>query len=158
MFFPQFVQCESAVEAGILAQLSWDDLKGASVRGYQELILACDGQSMLSKEPAQLHLNCSAPRHDSIILDGSPHNHDGIMQGALCLLNELLRSPSQYHGAGLSTWTAGEEVVPEGGGGEWMVANANTRVQWVGVESVLRGCITPSHSQGKKPRMVKVQM
>ena len=92
MLLSEFVQCEGAVKASILTQLGRNDLEGTGICSYQQLLLACNGQSMLPKEAAQLHLNCPAPSHDGIVLDGAPHNHNGIMKGALRLLNKLFRS------------------------------------------------------------------
>ena len=53
--------------------------------------------------------------HYSIILDRSPHNHDGIMEGAFCLLNELFGPAPQDHGACLGLRTACEDVESVGG-------------------------------------------
>ena len=45
-------------------------------------------------------------------LDGTSHDHDGVVQGALCLLHELLRPAAQQDGARLGLGAALEEVIP----------------------------------------------
>lgn len=49
-------------------------------------------------------------------LNGPPDNHDGIMQGPLRLLHELLGTSTQEYGASLGLGAASEEVVPGKGG------------------------------------------
>lgn len=39
---------------------------------------------------ADLHVNGAPTRHNTCIFHGSAHNHDGVMQGPLSLINELL--------------------------------------------------------------------
>lgn len=48
-------------------------------------------------------------------LDGPPHNHDGVVQGPLCLLHKLLGATAEDDGASLSFGAAGEEIVPTPG-------------------------------------------
>jgi hypothetical protein len=36
-----------------------------------------------------LHLNGASPCHHLSVLQSAPHNHDGIVQRAVCLINEL---------------------------------------------------------------------
>ena len=62
--------------------------------------------------PAELHVNGTATGHHRGILHGSPHNHDGIMQAALCLIDELLRAASQHHGGCAGSRAPLEQVVP----------------------------------------------
>jgi len=44
----------------------------------------------------------------SVVLHGTPHNHDGIMKGTLGLLNELLGPSPQQESARLGLGTACE--------------------------------------------------
>jgi hypothetical protein len=60
--------------------------------------------------PADLHINSATSGHHGGVLDGSAHDHDGVMQRALCFINELLRASTQHHGSGLGLWAALEEV------------------------------------------------
>ena len=51
-------------------------------------------------------------RHHCVILDGPPHDHDGVVERALSLLNKLLRSSTQDQRARLGLRAAGEQVEP----------------------------------------------
>lgn len=45
-------------------------------------------------------------------LDGPPHNHDGVMQGPLCLLHKLFSTTTEDDGTCLGLSAASEEIVP----------------------------------------------
>ena len=60
------------------------------------------------------HLDGTAASHDRVVLRGAANDHDGIVNGSLGLLDELLRSTAQDDCARLRLRTAGEEVVPIG--------------------------------------------
>lgn len=59
------------------------------------------------------HLTQPTCNH-SIILNSSPDDHDGVVEGPLRLLEELLSATSEDQGAGLgcgTPWNDGEEPV-----------------------------------------------
>lgn len=45
-------------------------------------------------------------------LDGPPDNHDGVVQGPLCLLHKLLCTTTEDDSACLGLRAASEEIVP----------------------------------------------
>jgi hypothetical protein len=63
-------------------------------------------------EPPHLHVYGASTSHDMGVLQGSPHNHDGIMQAALCFINELLAPAPQHYGGSPGRGAAREQVVP----------------------------------------------
>ena len=58
----------------------------------------------------EFHLNGSATGDNSVVLQGATDDHDGVVQRALRLLHELLRSSADDKGTRLALWHAGEEV------------------------------------------------
>ncbi len=48
--------------------------------------------------------------HHSIVFEGTSHNHDGIVEGAFSLLQELLSAATQNNGARLGLRTPHEQV------------------------------------------------
>ena len=49
--------------------------------------------------------------YNRVVLNSSSHNHNGIVQRSLCLLNELLSTTAQYKRTRLGLWTPSEYVV-----------------------------------------------
>lgn len=75
-------------------------------------------------------------------LDGSPHYHDGIVQGPFRLLHELLGASSQDYRARLGLRAAREEVIPAKG----------TTQQWLRQTKragLLLGTNTTQHEDGE---------
>lgn len=68
MFGAQLVQDVRGVEAGVVAQLSGDDLQGLGVRSDQQLLLSGDGPGVIPQVLGQLHLNGPASCHDGVVL------------------------------------------------------------------------------------------
>lgn len=57
-------------------------------------------------------MGCAGRKSPTQYLDGPSDNHDGIMQGPLCLLHKLLSATTEDDGASLSLGAASEEIVP----------------------------------------------
>lgn len=55
---------------------------------------------------------CAGRKPPTQYLDGPSDNHDGIVQGPLCLLHELLSTTTEDDGTSLSLGAASEEIVP----------------------------------------------
>ena len=60
MFLSQFVKDVGGVEAGVVAQLSRNDLESASHRSDQQLLLARNRSRVVAQVLAYLHLNRAA--------------------------------------------------------------------------------------------------
>lgn len=58
------------------------------------------------------YLNSTATGDDRVVLDGTAHNHNGIVQRALCFLNKLSSTATHDNGARLGLGAALEKVVP----------------------------------------------
>ena len=69
MFGAQLVQDVGGVEAGVVAQLSGDDLQGLGVRSDQQLLLPGDGPGIVPQVLGQLHLDGSSARYDGVVLE-----------------------------------------------------------------------------------------
>lgn len=69
MFGAQFVQDVGGVEAGVVAQLSGDDLQGLGVCADQQLLFSGDGSGVIPQVLRQLHLNGTSPRYDGVVLE-----------------------------------------------------------------------------------------
>ncbi len=70
-------------------------------------------QKQTTQIESSLHNLSVLTRDDGVVLDGASHDHDGVVQGALRLLDELFGAASQYHRARLRLRAASEEIVPE---------------------------------------------
>lgn len=57
-------------------------------------------------------MGCAGRKPPAQYLDGPPNNHDGVVQGPLCLLHKLLSATAEDDGASLSFGAASEEIVP----------------------------------------------
>jgi len=65
----------------------------------------------MKKVPVALE-NKALTRDDSVVLDGAPHDHDGVMERPLCLFEELFSSTSQNDGTRFGVFTTLENVKP----------------------------------------------
>lgn len=57
MLLSQLVQDVGRIEAGIVAQLTRDDLEGLGDRSNQQLFLASNGPGVVAQHLGQFHLN-----------------------------------------------------------------------------------------------------
>mmetsp|Transcript_125401 Transcript_125401/g.217406 ORF Transcript_125401/g.217406 Transcript_125401/m.217406 type:complete len:232 (-) Transcript_125401:633-1328(-) len=67
---------------------------------------------MVPQVLTQLHLNGTAPRHHGLLAHALPDDHDGVMQGPLRLLHELVCTTPKHNGHGLALNTLSEQVEP----------------------------------------------
>jgi hypothetical protein len=59
------------------------------------------------------NLDGTATSHNRVVLHGTADNHDGVVDGSLTLLNELLSTTAKDDGARLGLGASSEEVVSE---------------------------------------------
>eukprot|EP00047_Mylnosiga_fluctuans_P001742 m.221713 g.221713 ORF g.221713 m.221713 type:complete len:557 (-) comp10637_c0_seq1:26-1696(-) len=133
----QAVQHVGRVQAGIVAQLARDHLERLGVRADQQLLLAGNCTGIRPQELAELHLNGTATSNNGVVLDRATHNHDGIVQRALRLLDELLGTAAHDDRARLGLGAAREEVVPLGA--DLLLLEERALAQRVGGHVVDRG-------------------
>lgn len=69
VFCTQLVQDVGSVEAGVIAQLSGDDLQGLGVRSDQQLLFSRDRPGIIPQVLGQLHLYGSSTCYDGVILE-----------------------------------------------------------------------------------------
>lgn len=59
-----------------------------------------------------MHLHGSSTGHDAVVLDGPADNHDGVVEGPLDLVDELVSTTTEDEGAALGLGAAPEDVEP----------------------------------------------
>lgn len=64
----QFVQNVCGIKAGVVTQLSGDDLQGLGVRSDQQLLFSRDGPGIIPQVLRQLHLHSSSTCYNGVIL------------------------------------------------------------------------------------------
>ncbi len=94
----QFVDDVERVEAGIVGDDSGDDFEGFGEHVHDQLFLACDADSVFLEAPGELHLCCATARDDGVGLEAASDDHDGIVEGAFSLLDELLGAAAEDDG------------------------------------------------------------
>mmetsp|Transcript_20838 Transcript_20838/g.54147 ORF Transcript_20838/g.54147 Transcript_20838/m.54147 type:complete len:254 (+) Transcript_20838:861-1622(+) len=112
VLLPQLVQDVRGVKPRVVAQLPRNHLERLRKATDDELLLALDLAGVVAKLFGQLHFNGATARHNSIVLDGPPHNHDGVVKRPLRFLDELLGPPAEDQRACLGLRAPLEEVVP----------------------------------------------
>ncbi len=89
----EFVDDVGRVEAGVVTQCARNDLQSLCKRRDDELLLASNGACMCSEIIARLHLftsvldgcqsttdlNGTATSNNRVVLHGTTHNHNGIV-------------------------------------------------------------------------------
>lgn len=96
MLLPEFVEHVRCIEARIVAELPGDDFQSLGVCVDEQLRFSRNAPGIVAQMPADLHVDGATPGHDRRILDGPPHNHDGIVETALGLRNELHRNQREH--------------------------------------------------------------
>ena len=66
---------------------------------------------MFTQESRKFHLDGASTSHDSVSLNGSEHDHYGVIEGASSLLNILRGATSDDDGHGLGACALGEHIV-----------------------------------------------
>lgn len=108
----QLVEDVGGVEAGVVAQLARDNLQRLGKRLDDGLLLVRDVLvGVVVQVRRDLHLDGAAAADNRPVLDGALDNHDGVVQRALHLGNELLGAAAQHQRARLGLGAALEEVV-----------------------------------------------
>lgn len=69
VFGAQFVQDVGGVKAGVVTQLSGDDLQGLGVGSNQQLLFSRDGPGVIPQVLGQLHLYGSSTRYNGVVLE-----------------------------------------------------------------------------------------
>lgn len=95
---PQFVDDVERVEACIIGDDSGDDFEGFGEHVHDQLFLACDADSVLLEAPGEFHLSCAPARDDGVGLEAASDDHDGIVERAFSLLDELLGAAAEDDG------------------------------------------------------------
>lgn len=108
----QLVEYVGGIEAGVLAQLTRYDLERARQRRHDHLLLARDRSRIVAQVLGDLHLDGTAAGHDRVVLERTAHDHDGVVERTLGLLDELLGTAAQNERARFSLRTTREDVVP----------------------------------------------
>lgn len=96
----QSVDDVEGVEAGVVGDDPGDDFQRLGEHVHHELLLALDGHRVVLQSLRQLHLRRAAAGHNGVGLEAAPHDHDGVVQRPLRLLDELLSASSQDDGGG----------------------------------------------------------
>jgi len=102
----QLVENVGGIETGVVAQLAWNDLQTLGDGGDQKLLLAGNGARVVTQQLGQLHFDGTTSGYNRVVLDGAAHNHDGVVERALRLLQELLGTTTQDQGARLGIGAA----------------------------------------------------
>merc|ERR1719273_2434841 len=105
---PQLVQDVGRVEAGVVAQLPCDHLECLGHGSDDKLLLASDGSAVVAQVLGKFHVNGSTSRDNRVILHSTPDDHDGVVEGPLGLLHELLGTATKDNCAGLRLGAAAE--------------------------------------------------
>mmetsp|Transcript_19796 Transcript_19796/g.60067 ORF Transcript_19796/g.60067 Transcript_19796/m.60067 type:complete len:411 (+) Transcript_19796:551-1783(+) len=95
MFHAKLVEHISRVHPRIGGHLTRNDFEGLSKGTYQELLLAVDLARLFPQICRKFHLDGTAAGNDGWILEQTARVHDGIVQRAFGLLNELLGTTAE---------------------------------------------------------------
>mmetsp|Transcript_1025 Transcript_1025/g.3241 ORF Transcript_1025/g.3241 Transcript_1025/m.3241 type:complete len:391 (+) Transcript_1025:163-1335(+) len=107
---PQLVEHIGRVHPRVGRDLPRDHLEALGVGADEQLLLAVNVPRLLAQEGGQLHLDGPAAGDDGRVLEQPARVHDGVVQRALCLLDELLGAAAQDEGAGGDARAPLEEV------------------------------------------------
>lgn len=69
MFGAQFVQDVGGVKAGVVTQLSGDDLQGLGIRSNQQLLFSRNGPGVIPQVLGQFHLYSSSTSNNGVVLE-----------------------------------------------------------------------------------------
>jgi hypothetical protein len=108
----KLIENVGGIEAGVIAELPWDDLESLGHGCDDELLLASNGPRMIPEIFGELHLDGAATSHDGVVLDRAANDHDGVVKRSFGLLEELLGASAENDGAGLAVGNAAEQIVP----------------------------------------------
>lgn len=106
----QLVQDIGRIEAGVLTQLSRDNLESPGHGPNELLVSALDIAGVVAQVLADLHVDGSTTSDDCVVLHRSADDHDSIVQRSLGFLHELFRSSTENDRARLCFGTADEDI------------------------------------------------
>jgi hypothetical protein len=112
MLSSQLIHHFNGVETSILGDSAGNDLQSLSESSYDLLSLSGDGTSMVLQVTREFQFNCTSSSNNLAGLVATTHNHDGIVEGAFSLLDELFSSSSEYECSSTTLGAILEEVVP----------------------------------------------
>mmetsp|Transcript_12529 Transcript_12529/g.33537 ORF Transcript_12529/g.33537 Transcript_12529/m.33537 type:complete len:377 (+) Transcript_12529:444-1574(+) len=110
MLLAELVEDVSRVQARVLCHLARDDLEGLGVGAHEELLLAVDASRGLAEVLGDLHLDGATASHNGRVLHKATSGEDGILETALCLVDELLGAAAQDDRVGERAAAPREEV------------------------------------------------
>merc|ERR1719312_50004 len=110
VFLTELIKNVGGIKAGIVAKLTGNHLKSLGHGTDDQLLIPSNCSAVIPEVFAELHVYGSASSDHRVILHCPPDNHDGIMQGPLGLLHELLGTSPQDYCTRLGFWAALEKV------------------------------------------------
>lgn len=91
--------------------LSGDALEGATKGADENLLFSTDRPRIIMQVRRQRHLDGTTAGNNAVVLGRAAHNHDGIVNGALGLVEELLAASTQNHSSRLGSRTLGKKII-----------------------------------------------
>mmetsp|Transcript_46084 Transcript_46084/g.117009 ORF Transcript_46084/g.117009 Transcript_46084/m.117009 type:complete len:295 (-) Transcript_46084:932-1816(-) len=143
MLLAERLQDFRAIPAAVLCESHWDDLQSSREIVDHKLLLAFDGASVLAQKSAKLHLDGAAAAYDLRVAHGAAYDHDGVVQRALGLVDELLRATSDEDGGGLGLGAAREKV--DALGADLLLLELPAGAEHRGRDALHRRLHVPSH-------------
>merc|ERR1719387_3410409 len=112
MLLAELVQDIRRVAAAVRGEGARDALQRPREVIDDNLLLAINAARILAQESRQLELNRTAARNNLLVLVRATHDHDSVVQRAIDLVDELLRSATDDNGDCLGLRAIDEEVIP----------------------------------------------
>lgn len=107
----QAVKNISGIETGIVAKLARDNLESLGKGLDDTLLLVWNvGVGVCVQVFGDFHFAGTTTGDNVLVLDGTLDDHDGVVQGALNLSDELVGTTTEDESARLCCWAALEEV------------------------------------------------
>ena len=107
----KFVENIGRVHAGVISELTWDNLESLSESADDHLLLTTDGTDVLTEESRKFHLDGTTTSDDGVCLDGSKDDHNSIIERAGSLSNVLGSASSKDNSNRLGVGAFSEHVV-----------------------------------------------
>ena len=111
MALSKLVEHVSAVHTRVISELFGDNLKSSSESVHNKLMLSLDGSKLLSQVAGEFHLDGTTSSNNSLGLNSSDDNHEGIIERSFGFFNVLRGSSSQDDGDSLGSRASSEHVV-----------------------------------------------
>jgi hypothetical protein len=110
MALSKLVEHVSAVHSRVISELFGDNLKSSSESVHNKLMLSLDGSKLLSQVAGEFHLDGTTSSNNSLGLNSSDDNHEGIIEGSFGFFNVLRSSSSKDDSYGFSGGASSEHV------------------------------------------------